>query len=695
MLGHDELDIEERIAAPVTLDAFEDFIDWHQIRDYELSPGSLPLLLGWDMRRQFGEAGFPVWRDLMHSIEPPLLAENLLGPGDPRTPCTMREYDAALIDNWAAFARPHHWTDCLIVDQMAAAQREGWEPCAGDEVNAAIEAVLDDLARRSGAKRAVIQAEIDALDAAEMAEIRAEQDAEFAVYQAWLAVGEPATDPLANEHRARKQRIAQYYATAPREPSPIPAEILDIHKRQSEHLAATMLGPLPDHPELPIDQAVSLARFYAHLPSGKIIYTPTRDLWTSASADKHVGRVKDAFNANGPGQLASTFLSQFRCVQSMGWDPSEPMIIEDRVLTQEGWITSKGDKTFNRYIPSEIRPIEGDVSPWLNHAHQVFPNEAAHMIKWLAHRVQRPGDKVNHALVLIGTEGIGKDTILEPVISAIGRTNFASVSAKHFFESDFNGYLKSVMLRIDEVHDLGGESKYAFHDRTKPIIAAPPSAHMINEKFTPHYVAKNVCGVILTSNHLDALYLSPNDRRHFVCVSEARKEQFGPDYFEALHAWFDNGGAAKVAHYLANLDLTGFNAKAPPPQTSGWKTLVNAGLAPEAGDMADVIEALGKPAALTLTMIRNKATSDSSLRAMFEDPKQRTKIPRRLADCGYTTVMNPDTGDGRGRWRTSKGRINIYGRQELGENERLTAARALSMSDLLPSHLAPGQPPPY
>ncbi len=209
MLGHDELDIEERIAAPVTLDAFEDFIDWHQIRDYELSPGSLPLLLGWDMRRQFGEAGFPVWRDLMHLIEPPLLAESLLGPGDPRTPCTTAEYEAALVDDWAAFDRPHHWTDCLIVDQMAAAQREGWEPCAGEEVNAAIEAVLDDLARRSGAKRAVIQAESDAREAAETAEIRAEQNAEFAVYEAWLAAGEPATAPLADEHRARKQRIGQ------------------------------------------------------------------------------------------------------------------------------------------------------------------------------------------------------------------------------------------------------------------------------------------------------------------------------------------------------------------------------------------------------------------------------------------------------------------------------------------------------
>jgi hypothetical protein len=162
------------------------------------------------MRRQFGEVGFPVWRDLMHSLEPPLLAANLLGPGDPRTPCTLKEYDAALVDEWALFDRPHQWTDRLIVDQMAAAQNEGWEPCAGEEVNEAIEGILDDLAKRSGAKRAARQAEADALEAAERAQIDAELAAEFAIYEAWLAAGEPVTDPLADDHRRRQRRILQY-----------------------------------------------------------------------------------------------------------------------------------------------------------------------------------------------------------------------------------------------------------------------------------------------------------------------------------------------------------------------------------------------------------------------------------------------------------------------------------------------------
>jgi hypothetical protein len=63
---------------------------------------------------------------------------------------------------------------------------------------------------------------------------------------------------------------------------------------------------------------------------------------------------------------------------------------------------------------------------WLDHVHKVYPEEAEHIIQWLAHRVQRPQEKINHALVLIGHQGIGKDTLLEPVKTAVGPWNFTA-----------------------------------------------------------------------------------------------------------------------------------------------------------------------------------------------------------------------------------------------------------------------------
>ena len=84
---------------------------------------------------------------------------------------------------------------------------------------------------------------------------------------------------------------------------------------------------------------------------------------------------------------------------------------------------------FNLYLPPTIEP--GDAAkagPWLDHVHKVYPDDAEHIVQWLAHRVQRPQEKINHALVLGGEQGIGKDTICEPVKRAVGPWNFEEAS---------------------------------------------------------------------------------------------------------------------------------------------------------------------------------------------------------------------------------------------------------------------------
>ena len=56
--------------------------------------------------------------------------------------------------------------------------------------------------------------------------------------------------------------------------------------------------------------------------------------------------------------------------------------------------------------------------------------------------MQRPGEKVNHALVLGGAQGIGKDTLLEPVKYAVGPWNLQEVSPAALL-GRFNGFVKS------------------------------------------------------------------------------------------------------------------------------------------------------------------------------------------------------------------------------------------------------------
>jgi hypothetical protein len=103
---------------------------------------------------------------------------------------------------------------------------------------------------------------------------------------------------------------------------------------------------------------------------------------------------------------------------------------------------------FNLYRPPVIEM--GDAAKagrWTEHVKRVYPEDAEHIIKWLAHRVQRPHEKINHALVLGGNQGVGKDTLLERVKQAVGPWNFAEVSPSQIL-GRFNGFFKSVVLRV-------------------------------------------------------------------------------------------------------------------------------------------------------------------------------------------------------------------------------------------------------
>jgi hypothetical protein len=127
-----------------------------------------------------------------------------------------------------------------------------------------------------------------------------------------------------------------------------------------------------------------------------------------------------------------------------------------------------------------------------------------------------------------GGQGIGKDTILEPVKQAIGAWNFEEAGPQQML-GQFNGFAKCVILRPSEARDLGD---------------------------------------------LD-------DRRHYDAWSNSTKEHFDEDYWNELWRWYESGGYAHVAAFLRNFDLASFDPKAPPPKTSAFRDIVGANCAPE------------------------------------------------------------------------------------------------------------------
>jgi hypothetical protein len=431
-------------------------------------------------------------------------------------------------------------------------------------------------------------------------------------------------------------------------------------------------------------EGVSLEDFRAYMLQHNYIYTPSCEPWPAASVNARLGAVplasadgKPKLNKKGEQETmsASAWLDRNRPVEQTTWAPGLPMLIADRLIADGGWIARPKVTCFNLYRPPNITPGNAaQAGPWLEHVRKVFGADADHIVKWLAHRVQRPAEKINHALVLGGKQGIGKDTLLEPLKRTVGPWNFIEVSPQQML-GRFNGFLKSVILRVNEARDLGELNRFQFYDHLKAYTAAPPDVLRVDEKHLREHSIVNCCGVIITTNHLtDGIYLPADDRRHFVAWSSLSKDDFAVNYWSNLWRWYTAGGERHVAAYLAKLDLSAFDAKAPPPKTTAFWSIVDASRAPEDAELADVLDQLGNPNVTTLARIT--AAADGSFGEWIRERKNRRVIPHRLEQCGYVPVRNDAAKDG--LWKIEAARQVVYAKNSLSIRDQLQAVSGLA-----------------
>jgi Family of unknown function (DUF5906) len=413
----------------------------------------------------------------------------------------------------------------------------------------------------------------------------------------------------------------------------------------------------------PIDARIE--DFYAYPEQNACIYTPNSSIWPAAYVDKRMPLVQ--------GMKASKWLAQNRETQQITWAPGQPQIIKDKLAMNGGWKAHQGAQVYNLYTPPPA--IEGDPAKaqlWVDHVSYVYPDTCGHIIDWLAHRVQHPGVKINHGLVLGGSTQVGKDTLLAPALRAVGHWN-TEVVAPNMMLQRFNGFLKSVILVVSEARDLGEFDRYQFYEHMKIILAAPPDTLPVDEKNRRVYQIANLVGVVITTNHKDSLHLAPDDRRHHCSWSPLKQEDFPTAYFSEIWDWFEAGGYGHVAAYLADHDLSLFEPKRAPEKTAAFWSIVNATRQGEAIEMADLLDDIGRPDALCVDKLLVNAPDD--FRVWLQDRKNRKLLGKRLNDCDYAAFDNPDSKDC--LWIIRGKRQVIYVRQGLTVTEAFTAVQRL------------------
>jgi hypothetical protein len=433
--------------------------------------------------------------------------------------------------------------------------------------------------------------------------------------------------------------------------------------------------------DLPLN--VRYEDFVAYSPMGNFIFKPTGQLWTAGVINRRLPWI-----SNGPDLPATapaTWLTQAQPVEQMTWAPGEPQIIRHRLIVEGGWIKHCRASVFNHFKPATIELGDREqAQKWVELGRTLWPNEIDHLIAHFAFKWQHPESKINHAAVLGGPPGIGKDTFLEAVIQAVGPWNVVDISPAAFL-GRFNGFARSVILRISEARSSERFDRYAFYEHMKTYAAAPPEVIRVDEKNTREYYVLNRCGPVITLNKLSSLYLPADDRRHHVAWSETTPEHFGKtdverqSHWNAFWAWYRSGGFNHVAAYLATYDLSTFNPKAPPPKTAGFWRIVDASRAPEDAELADVLDRLKNPMITTLEEVTHN-TTDTDFSDWLRERKNRPRIPHRFEDADYAPVRNDAAKDG--LWKVDGRRQVIYGRRGADQRALLREAEKLSSKGL-------------
>jgi hypothetical protein len=241
--------------------------------------------------------------------------------------------------------------------------------------------------------------------------------------------------------------------------------------------------------------------------------------------------------------------------------------------------SGKTVQAINMWRPSGIVPAKNvtddDVRPWLTHVELIFgplhEPAATHFLDCVAYKLQHPGLKINHAILLWGpTQGTGKDSVFEPIFRIIGKHNRSTITPE-MLAGQFTPYLQCEVVVVEEMMNF---EKRATANKMKPNLACPPDTVTVNQKHLAPYAIPNIQWWVMFSNYEDAVPIEETDRRYWVhrCSLETPRD---PTYYDALFAFYDNGGVEKIAGWLLARNVVGrFDPKAPPPMTDAKREMI-------------------------------------------------------------------------------------------------------------------------
>ncbi len=218
--------------------------------------------------------------------------------------------------------------------------------------------------------------------------------------------------------------------------------------------------------------------------------------------------------------------------------------LPDEILnTWRGW----------KYGPASFQRGVGSCRLFMKHVREVLcqgdEDTFRWIVAWMAHLVQRPHVKPGTALVLRGSEGVGKGVFGNALVELCGAHGVHVTQPKQLTGS-FNQHLMGKLLIFADEVTWGG--RVTEEGVLKGLITEKNL--MVEPKGVDAFMTRNFFRVLISSNH-DWVVPAGRTARRFQVVDVGDSKRNDSAYFDEVTTELKRGGYAALMRYLKDVDL--------------------------------------------------------------------------------------------------------------------------------------------
>lgn len=243
------------------------------------------------------------------------------------------------------------------------------------------------------------------------------------------------------------------------------------------------------------------------------------------------------------------------------------------------------------------------------HVRSMFDNDddANTVIKWMAHNVQKPGEKILWALIVLGVQGDGKTTLARIMSAAMGQRNVKNVSLDEAF-SKFSAWATGACVGVIEEIRINGHNRHEVMNKLKPFITNQTIS--VVRKGDDGVDILNCQNYMAFTNHYDALVLDHGDRRWGVFATKFRDREHllserGEDYWKPIYDVIDSK-QDQVRAWLMSIDLKDFNPMLAPISTIAKEAMISESISDDASNVDNILFEFGNEISVATVDIVSK-----------------------------------------------------------------------------------------